>query len=95
MPLVLLPAVVKAIAHVICEEGGAIALFDAVLGQAPEDNTDAAFAGLFGFWEGVDTVFPVDVDITTKREKHPISLREVQPGAIRAVQEGQFAFRAE
>lgn len=48
-----------------------------ILCQSPKNDTDPTLPILFGGWEGIDPMFPADIDIATKREHPIVGLGEV------------------
>jgi hypothetical protein len=62
---------------VICKHGRTASLLDHVGGQTPKDDGNASLTVLFIFWEGINSMLPVDIYISAEGKQHAISLREV------------------
>ena len=80
---------------VVREHRGAIVLFDDVRRPTPKDDRDTTLAILFILWQGIDSVLPVDVNISTKGEQHTIGLWEVDLFTSFSIQEGKLSSRTE
>jgi hypothetical protein len=62
---------------VICKHGRTACLLDHVRGQTPKDDGYAALTVLLIFGEGINSMLPVYIHISSEGEQHAICLREI------------------
>jgi hypothetical protein len=62
---------------VVRENRGTVCLLNHVRGPTPENDRDAALAVLLVLRKGINSMLPVDVNVSSKRKEHPIGLWEI------------------
>mmetsp|Transcript_16744 Transcript_16744/g.23035 ORF Transcript_16744/g.23035 Transcript_16744/m.23035 type:complete len:238 (-) Transcript_16744:343-1056(-) len=100
--LLVVGLVVHAVARaagIVREHGGGVGLVPnhGIGTQSPQydGNAAAVVPRLLRVRQCIDAVLPLDVHVPAEAEHHSVGLREVKPGAIRRVQEGQLPGCAE
>lgn len=77
------------------KQGRGSFFFHGILGQTPQNDTDAAFSILFLGLEGINTMLPVNVDVSTKAKDSIVWLGEVHSYLvlirIRRTDKGEFS----
>ena len=79
------PAVVESVADVVGQHRWVVPFFDAIFYLTPEDNRDATFSVLLVFREGINTMHPLNISVTSEMEEHAVFLRKVKSYALFSV----------